>query len=382
MKSSFTLLTLYILAFIAHTSFSFLFPVIPLYAAEVGAPVSQVGLIVATFNYLTALFIIPLGMLSDRIGHHKLLVVGFIILTGVPLLYQITGTPQQLIVVRAIHGFGLASFIPAAFALAIELAPVERRGEAMGWYAMSVQLGILTGPITGGFLLNRFDFGAAFYGCSAISILGLFFILCRINAFSQRPAATLDRGSSWSWLKKRAIIAGLLAYMFIPFGAGTICAYIPLYVKAFGINAAGAGLIISALFASSALLMAPSGKLSDKLGRKPMIICGLIVSAIAVALISQFQGLFQLILTSLLFGIGFGIVAPASLALVAELSSASGRGLSMGITNCLFQVGLATGPTIMGFVVKMTDFETMFVACGMLLAIALLVVMGLLRTRR
>ena len=86
MKNSFTLITLYIIAFVGFAGFSFLFPVIPLYAADLGATVAEVGVIVATISYVTAFFLIPFGMLSDKFGRHKLLVGGLAIFTLAPLL--------------------------------------------------------------------------------------------------------------------------------------------------------------------------------------------------------------------------------------------------------------------------------------------------------
>ena len=73
MRNSFTLVTLYIVAFVGFTGFSFLFPVIPLYAAELGADVAEVGVIAAMNAYVAAFLLIPFGLLSDRLGRHRLL---------------------------------------------------------------------------------------------------------------------------------------------------------------------------------------------------------------------------------------------------------------------------------------------------------------------
>jgi MFS family permease len=134
LKNSFTLITLYIVAFVGFAGFSFMFPVIPLYATELGASVSQVGVIVATISYVTAFFLIPFGMLSDRFGRQKLLVGGLAVFTLAPLLYPLANNPGQLILVRAIHGLAAAAFLPTAIALVVDLTPEAKRGEAIGWY--------------------------------------------------------------------------------------------------------------------------------------------------------------------------------------------------------------------------------------------------------
>ena len=382
MKNSFTLFTLYIIAFIGFAGFSFLFPVIPLYATELGATVSQVGLIVATISYVTAFFLIPFGMLSDKFGRHKLLVGGLTIFTLAPLLYPLATNSQQLILVRAIHGLAAAAFLPTAIALVVDLTPEAKRGEAIGWYTASLQLGLMAGPITGGFLTGHFGFDAAFYGCSVISLIGLVLAFSRLRAIAHRPAATPGRASSsWRWLGQPLAIAVLLAPLLVAVGSGTIGSYIPLYGRGFGMTETDAGAIITALYASSAILRAPAGRLADKIDRKLLLIGGVGLSAVAVSLFSFFHSLSQFIIIGVVFGIGMGIAMPASLTMAADFSSTGGRGLSMAIPTCFFQVGLAAGPTAMGFVAGVSDYETMFLACALSLAVGLLIMLGLMRAR-
>jgi len=383
LKNSFTLITLYIVAFVGFAGFSFLFPVIPLYAAELGATVAEVGLIVATISYVTAFFLIPFGMLSDKFGRHELLVGGLAVFTLAPLLYPLANNPEQLIWVRAIHGLAAAAFLPTAIALVVDLTPETKRGEAIGWYTASLQLGLMAGPITGGFLTSHFGFDAAFYGCSAISLIGLVLAFSRLRAISHRPTAIPGKASSsWHWLGQPLAIAVLLAPLLVAVGSGTIGSYIPLYGRGFGMTEADAGAIITALYASSALLRAPAGRLSDSVDRKLLLIVGVGLSAIAVSLFPFFHSLSQFIIIGIIFGIGMGIAMPASLAMAADFSPVGGRGLSMSIPTCFFQVGLAVGPTAMGYVAGISSFETMFLACAASLVFGLLIMLGLMRVQK
>jgi len=383
LKNSFTLITLYIVAFVGFAGFSFLFPVIPLYAAELGATVAEVGVIVATISYVTAFLLIPFGMLSDRFGRQKLLVGGLVIFTLAPLLYPLANNPEQLIWFRAIHGLAAAAFLPTAIALVIDLTPEAKRGEAIGWYTASLQLGLMAGPITGGFLAGEFGFNAAFYGCSAISLIGLVLAFSRLQAMAHRSAVTpVKASSSWRWLGQPLAIAVLLATLLVAVGSGTIGSYIPLYGREFGMTEADAGAIITAVYASSALLRAPVGRLADRIDRRILLIGGVALSAIAVSLFSFFHGLSQFIIIGIIFGIGMGIAMPASLVMAADFSSASGRALSMAIPTCFFQVGLAAGPTVMGYVAQMSSFETMFLACAASLAFGLFIMLGLMRAQK
>jgi DHA1 family multidrug resistance protein-like MFS transporter len=380
---AYTLITLYVVAFVGYAGFSFMFPVIPLYAANLGAPVSEVGIIVATLSYVTAFFLIPFGILSDRFGRQKLLIGGLIVFTLTPLLYPLAHSTGQLILVRAIHGLGAAAFLPAAIALVVDLTPPNRRGTAIGWYTASLQLGLMAGPITGGFLASRFGFNAAFYGCAAISFIGLALAFSRLRAIAHQPAVIPEAAvSPWRWLGQPLAIAVMLAPMLVALGSGTIGSYIPLYGLGFGMTEADAGAIITAVYASSALLRAPSGRLADRIDRKLLLGGGVAISAIAVSLFPFFHGLAQFIAIGIVFGIGMGLAMPASLAMAADFSSASGRGVAMAIPTCFFNVGLALGPTAMGFIANSHGFKTMFLACAASLALGLIIMLGLMRAQK
>jgi DHA1 family multidrug resistance protein-like MFS transporter len=385
MKNSlaFTLITLYIVAFVGYSGFSFMFPVIPVYAADLGAPVSEVGLIVATLSYVTAFFLIPFGILSDKFGRPKILIGGLTVFTLTPLLYPLAHSTAQLILVRALHGLGAAAFLPAAIALVVDLTPPNRRGTAIGWYTASLQLGLMAGPITGGFLSSRFGYNAAFYGCAAISFVGLALAFSRLRDIAHEPVVTPEVAvSSWKWLGHPLAIAVMLAPLLVALGSGTIGSYIPLYGLGFGMTEADAGAIITAVFASSAVLRAPSGRLADIIDRKWLLGGGVAISAVAVSLFPFFHGLAQFIVIGIIFGIGMGLAMPASLAMAADFSSASGRGLSMAIPTCAFQIGMAVGPTIMGFVAKARGYETMFLSCAASLALGLIIMLGLMRIQK
>ena len=375
-------LTLYVTAFCVCASFSLLFPVMPSYATEVGASVSEVGLVMATYAYVTALALIPCGMLSDRIGRRPLLIASLLIFSLAPLLYLVAGDPQELLLFRGIHGLASAAFTPVAIPLVIDMAPPARRGRALGWYTTSTQSGFVAGPAIGGFLLSNFGFQAVFFGCSAIAFLGLLFILPRLTTIPRKPAPDVAMDSPWSWLKGKRVYGALLTPFFIVLGSGTIVSFMPLYGEGFGIGAAEAGFIIAALYIGSALLRAPAGRLSDSIGREIVIISGLTISTIAIAPVSSLSSFQWLVVAAAFFGIGMGLAVPAAYALLADLSPPGVTGLAMGIASTFLHAGFAAGATLMGIIAQVSDFKTMFNACALSVAVGLLLIFGLTRARR
>jgi len=374
-------IVLYLIGFSASFADSSLIPVVPLYVSALGISVSQAGLIVALYSYVTSLLIIPCGRLSDRVGPKRFMLAGLFVFAAGPLLYLLAKKPEYLMLVRTFHGFAFAFFLPAGFALAGNLAPPEKKGEAMGWYTMALHIGLTLGPTTGGFVLKTFGFHAAFCVSSAVAVIGLLLILTRVRVLHQQHQEVVRESSIGDWFRQKPIQASLLVQFVTGFGMGNINTYVPLYCKSIGLTSVSAGLIITALFASSSLSRAPAGRLSDSVGRKPMITWGLILIAGAVASISQFGSLPGLMLTGVLFGLGMGIASTATFALVAESSSAKMMALSMAILAFSFHFGLAVGPTSMGVAVKATGLRDMFLVCASILALGFLVVVALLKSR-
>jgi len=284
-------------------------------------------------------------------------------------------------VVRVVHGLASAAFIPVAHALVVDISPPHRIGEAMGWYTASTQLSFVIGPIAGGFLLNYFGFNATFYACSAVPLLGLLFILPRLHTIPRRPVVEEAVTSPWGWLRQRRALGGLLTPFFITLGSGTIIAFMPLYGEGFGIETGRVGVIITIIYASSLLLRAPAGRLSDRIGRTPVILSGLLISAVALACMSFAASFPWLVAAGIFFGLGMGLAIPASFALVADLSPVGERGLSMGTASSFLQLGVAVGATAMGGVAGAMGLGTMFKICALILVAGLLLIFYLTRQR-
>ena len=378
MNKSFTLITLYVIAFAGYTSLSWLFPVIPYYTEHLGIGISDTGLIVSIFSYVNALCIVPVGMISDRIGRRTLLIAGLVICAVTPFLYPLGHNATGLYLIRIMHGLGAALLLPCVLSLVTDIASKGEHGKAMGWYTASSQLGLMAGPLAGGFVLEYLGFTAAFYTCSVMPVLALVFLFTRLHALPHKPVYQEPKGPDrWGWLASRSAQISFIALTITAVGSASVSTYIPLYVKQFSITESGAGIIITSCYISSAGLRIPAGAMSDRFGNGRLITGGMALCAAGIALIPIFHGLLELSLIALLFGLGMGFSMPAALSWLAQISPPHKRGFAMGLGSASFQVGLAAGATVLGVISQNHGFGVMYLAAGGIIAAAFLVILGL-----
>lgn len=381
-RNSSILLIIYIIGLLGLASYSMLVAVMPLYVTKLGGSISEVGLIVAINSYCTALFLIPFGLLSDRFGRRTFLLSGLIIVTVVPFLYVFSTTILQLAILRVLHGIASATFVPNLMASVIDMSPAEQKGKAIGWYTTATQSGLMIGPIFGGFLLSNFGYEIAFFSSGIIALIALIIASIRFHVIPRKETVKLELETSWSWLKQKALWGALLSPLIMLFGIGTLSAYIPLHVQNFGISATGAGLIITLCYASSAALRVTAGSMSDRIGRQPMIIGGLLLSIIMMALIPQFNSLVLLSIISFCYGIGYGIIQPSGIALTSDLSPRKNLGLAASMFASAVHIGQALGPTAMGAVAEISSLSTTFIACALSMFLGLLIIILLFRIEK
>src|SRR5205823_9903065 len=145
------------------------------------------------------------------------------------------------------------------------------------------------------------------------------------------PASTgsaLAEGSRQFWsgigevLRSRAVLVAstLEAAMYVGYGA--FLGFFPTYARGVGLNDAQIALVMGAQLATTVLAKPLSGRLSDRLGRKPMIVAGLFLCAVTLPMIPAFASFWLLLPASALFGLGVAIVTPSTTALVADLVKA------------------------------------------------------------
>jgi MFS family permease len=151
---------------------------------------------------------------------------------------------------------------------------------------------------------------------------------------------------------------------------GALMAFLPIYVVGIGMDAAQAGLLFGVQSVTSFVSRPTMGWASDRIGRRPLIVGGLITCALAIAAIPHTRAFSGLLLLCALFGFGEAIVNAAAAALVADLSELKTLGSAMGMQGAIMDIGHASGPILAGFLVAGLGFQPAFLIIGMVVLAA------------
>src|SRR5690606_27176612 len=214
-------------------------PLLPIFAAALGATDAFLGIIVSV-STVSGLVLKPfVGVLSDRWGRRLWLLIGTLFFIVVPFFYGFVRTPEQLFLIRIIHGISTAIYGPVTYAYIAERLP-DSVATSLGWFGLARSGGYIFGPALAGWLLLSLDPAVIFTVIGLLSMLALLPVLRLPEPEARRQRefppllaqtrAALAAGSRTPgiWLS-----GGLEAAVFI--ALYTIKAFLPVYGLSAGI---------------------------------------------------------------------------------------------------------------------------------------------------
>lgn len=351
-------------------------PVLPIFAADLGAMPELIGVIVAASTVTGVFFKLPSGALSDVLGRKRMMVLGALFFAAPPFLYPFV----------FVHGFATAIFSPVASAYVASLAE-SGRGARLGWFSSANDIGATGGPLVGGFVLYfTASFSLTYLLVGALGVLTLLVVVMLPDV--DRPArqaktlaaraAEFRQGLAEVFRTPPIFVAaGIEAVMYLGYGA--FLGFLPIYAKKVGLNDAEIAIVLGAQLAMAMVAKPITGRVSDRVGRIPVIIAGLLVCAAALPLIFRSESLTAFVLLAPLLGLGVGAVTPVTNALIADLASTRRLGAAMGVFGTIWDIGEASGPMIAGFLIGGLGYAATFDVLAAVTAAAAVGLIALVR---
>lgn len=352
---------------------SILFILIPLYVAklpkehvDLAVPI-LVGILISLFGFIAAVFQPLMGALSDKLNKRKSLIQAGLAIIGISTLFFIFADNFiHLLILRTLQGVGVAVTIPASLSLMTAVTQKNTRGGSMGIYSTFRIIGFAIGPVLGGYLQVYYGFDAAFYLGSALIFLSMILVQSWVKEVTIEVEEKIARRLKVFDLSLYG--SGILTAALATFAMACCFSMVTTLENEFNarleMTAIGFSIAFSMLMVSRLIFQVPLGHLSDKLGRKPFILAGLILMAITTLLLSEVQTMGQLVAVRLFQGIAAAGVASPAFALAADLSKIGGEGRQMSVVTMGFGLGIAVGPLLAGLL-SVFFFELPFLVIGL-----------------
>lgn len=368
-------------------------PLLPIFAAALGASDALLGLIVSV-STLTGMATKPLfGLLSDRMGRRLWLLIGTLIFAGVPFLYSVIETPGQLIVIRLLHGTATAIYGPVTVAYVAERGG-KRKAERLGWFGMARSGGYLVGPAVAGWLLLSVEPVAVFTLIGVLSVAAFVPVLW-MGKDDPRPLETAVAESKANMEKAGGTAAGVGAvrellkqeagllgtpavWLSGALEAGVfvvtyvVKAFLPIYALTAGYSTVEIGLFFSVQEGALIVLKPWGGRLGDRIGHLRAVSLGMFCLAVTLPFLLAAGGAAGLLAVAAAMGAAQALIFPATVALIAEQVPTGKVGAGMGLAGSLKNGGKVAGPVVGGLLIAGVGYSGLFwLLAGMLLAGAL-----------
>ena len=356
---------LFISVFISMLGLGVFSPILPLFAKNLGASGLWVGLIFAGFAISRAIFMPIMGIYSDKHGRKALMLIGLILFSILSISYLFVHSIYLLVIIRFLHGFSTALVVPIAISYVSEITKKDKEGKTIGFFNISLFLGMAFGPLFGGFIYDYLGLNYIFIVMFVMSFIALFIVSLFLPNLNISVKKHKNHKLSKGFLKNNIVVA-LLVFRFIAsVGRGGVMAFLPLFAVSISISPSMIGIIIFINIAVTALLQGAFGRLADKYDRVCLIILGSLLSVVSLVLIPYTHNLWSLITVSLFMGVGGAISIPASSSIAISVGKEYGMGRSMGTFNTAMSLGMIFAPIISGMVMDHFGIRYIFyVAAG------------------
>lgn len=316
----------------------------------------EVGAVIGAFA-LTAVLLRPLsGRMSDQRGRRILIIFGGISVGLSILAYSFSESLPLLIFWRLVTGVGEAFFYVGAASVINDLAPDERRGEALSYFSLALFGGLAIGPITGETILNAssFDWVWVFAGASALFAGAVGFIVPET-----RPADAGD--TPGKLVNKAAILPGTVLATNI-WALATFSSFVVLHALDIGMSG---GRFVFALNSGVIIGIRLFGaRLPDKLGAKKAGSSALIAVMVGMLVMGVWAEPAGLYIGTFIYSIGHALAFPALMTLAISRAPASERGSVIGTFTAFFDLSFGVGAVSAGAIADALGYQGAFIAAA------------------
>jgi len=325
---------------------------LPILAKSLDPSGLLVSLVVSAWFLSRVLLELPAGIISDRIGRRRLLILGIGVSALGPLICSQATNIYMLIIGRAFWGMGTAFYFMNNFALLMDILPPNIRGRAIGLFQGIDFIGSFIGAPIGAYLTTLLSYNQVFYFTLGLTLVSLIVAL-RSESLKGVESQKTSRAlppikdiliSMKDWGITVLCINALLRMVIMQ---GIFQTMIQLFFhNKLQLSVALIGILLSLRIIGQIISLFSAGMLSDRFGRKPVLISGFGLNGFALFFFTMVKGFNPLLFVSFLTGLGEGFCMTTLIALLSDLAPPNMRGGVIGVYRTFQDIGGFGGPVL------------------------------------
>jgi DHA1 family multidrug resistance protein-like MFS transporter len=366
------------LALLINFGAGLVLPVLPLYARSFGVGYGQAGLLVASYSFARLVCDLAAGIVVDRWGERASGTAGLALTTAGALFTGLAPTFPLALAFWASAGAGSAVVLAAMYSYLLKVVPKARMGRALSFFYGAFNGGVVAGALLGGVVASRFGLASPlFFMAGAMLVATLLYLrLVQVERpeLAGPPAAHIEAtlgglrplrrsGSTLARVARTPgfgmVIVANLAYLWMV--AAIFDTLLPLFARdVLQMSTLGIGLVFSVALAAEFVVLYPAGSLSDRRGRRYVLLPSLAALAIMTVAVGWAGTPVALAAVVALLGIASGFAGVPPAAMLADVIPEHHSGTGVGIFRFSGDLGFTLGPLVAGFTVGTLGFQAAF----------------------
>lgn len=347
-KSDRAFLGLWVSGFCYFAALGFVLPFLPRLLQNSNLTYSEIGIIYMIGLIFPVLLQAMWGTLTDKIGRKMIIVLSTIIASIISALYPYASIFVQFLILALLWNTFISAATTATPALAVDITGSTSVGKLFGRYRISGSIGWIISTAASGLIVASFGIKTIFFLAAILFLLSS--IAVKISVSDQPTVKSENKNGNFSQLiRNKNFLVFLLTIFMVNISATSLFSFLSLYIPTLG----GSDTIIGFAFSIAAIAEVPCmiylGALSDKIGRKPLIITALLAYPLRLFLNTVVSHPYLILPIQLLHGLTFGVLYVASVAFVSDIALES-RGTALGLYNSVSSGGSAVGSALAGVI--------------------------------
>ncbi|GAM14150.1 hypothetical protein SAMD00020551_2298 [Mesobacillus selenatarsenatis SF-1] len=362
-------------------SFQMLIPTLPPYIKSIGASGTEIGLVTALFSIGAVLSRPFIGFMLEYKARKPLVLIGALMLLLITFLYPLSQVVIIFLAFRLLHGLAWGWSTTVNGTAAVDVVPNSRLGEGMGYFGLSITIGMIIAPSLGIFLYQITTFENLVYFSG---VLGVIALLLLASVHYQTPDQVLETKKEdlkftylGSLVEKSGWFPAVLTLL-ISLGYGTIVTFIVIFGEERGIEQIFLFYLCNAIFAS--LSRPVAGKWFDQKGPIGLVILTISITFAGMWVLSFAHSNMMIAVAGVLFGIGFGLLIPTLQSWTLSITPPNRRGVANGMFFSSIDLGIGLSGLVFGVLAQYIELGTLFQISSGFILIAL--VLTILKGRR